>query len=1155
MAVAGRWGIQIVLCLNLAMLMSCLRQSTSQSTTDCEYVKKDYTQFPSLYQTHGRDVSTVAKAFILENANDTCAVNVTQLINFYDFPVDRIVAAMFVFACKKPLHIELTNVDALQDKFYNVVGYFQVQGCSFDTESLQLFSDAFDMRVVTLSGVPMYDTSNCSVTTKRGLLKNAVALSIDKTPVNDNKDVLDFMAGPEVFPEMRELSILHLGWEKLSPGMMHTFPFLESLEVPNNNFTKPPREFPWNDAISYLPRNLSRSRFFQSQYSLALHIDIQPNVYRRFYNLDNNNIRSLRGYQFHGILHMISLNNNSLQDIDEKCFRQVSDLQNICLADNKLTSLPATLFLGLTSLRHLDIHNNLIQELPDGLFDDSPNLVYVNLASNRISSLRKRLFVKLLNLETLFLDRNNIVVINEASFPLHSIALRHIGLCSNPLRQIPKITFYIRSLRRIDLQNTSITLTNFSGQLEELDSNSLLESIIESSSDTNADIFTRPSRLREIDLSESDIQGIDLSGNISKECKLKLIILLIHFHFNLHNNPLRCDCRIIPLMEIIQQYRQNATITPNDYFFREWACVTPQELNGRTLLEVKEEETYCRVNFSSCPVNCLCYERTSSHVIIVDCRDTDMMSLPLSLPEGVLDLWFQRNNITRIETRNYLPRVRTLSLTSNQINQVDRDAVLQLNIIENIHLSSNNLIGLPEQIQYLHLTELTITDNPFSCDCHSLWMRSWVERNKDVVLDSSVVTCNTQLGTARPLIKVPTSEFVCKNDFDAKKHVIIPATVSSLSLSLVISLIAFVCIYRLEVKVFLYIYLGIRPFDKVNRLGKKPIDLVVIHSPSTQTWVTEKVLRIAERKNRHELHIFDICGDCVAGFAFQDNIACLVENTRKVLVVLSKDFLHDTKLQMAWTEIKRRIPDHGIGFIQFVTDNVLTSDVPDSEMASVMKHTRYLGTQERFIRNKLFYYMPPSRTHNDLHDRPVLQSLLENRNRSNPDSLQNNNSSLFLGYSEDILAFIITTMCPQLHRCGYPLCIPDKDFVLGAAKEENILRAVSTSLHTLFIVSENTFVDEWSLFTFRAAAQRSLREKYNHLIVVLMCNINTESVQDEELRHYLKSHVTLNVDDEHFLRKLSLSVRQTRSSTTQANGYVLGRKNRDISLTDVAIKM
>ncbi|XP_033760689.1 protein toll-like, partial [Pecten maximus] len=678
------------------------------------------------------------------------------------------------------------------------------------------------------------------------------------------------------------------------------------------------------------------------------------------------------------------------------------------------------------------------------------------------------------------------------------------------------------SLRSVDLRNTTITLASFSAFLRHLNPSLFGASIVESSSDSQFNILKPPKEMKKIDLTGSSVRVVNPGVNLDHQVTQILLAVLIHYHINLDQNPLSCSCDIIPLINFVHKHVQNGTFSRSDYFFTEWKCISPQEFIGRQQLLVKEEETYCRVNVSSCPVNCLCYERTSSHVIIVDCRDTDMMSLPLSLPEGVLDLWFQRNNITRIETRNYLPRVRTLSLTSNQINQVDRDAVLQLNIIENIHLSSNNLISLPEQIQYLHLAELTITDNPFSCDCHSLWMRSWVERNKDVVLDSSVVTCNTQLGTARPLIKVPTSEFVCKNDFDAKKHVIIPATVSTLSISIVLCLVVLACIYRLELKVFLYIYVGIRPFDNKKTLQKKMFDLTIIHSSNTQEWVNTNLLPLQESNG---ITLIDICKDFIAGFSIQDNITCVVEQTRQVMFVLSEDFLNDERLQMAWAVSKDRIVDSGVGFMLFVTESLSVSDIPDSDMAFLMNKTHCLTTKERFIKSKLLYIMEFEKSPTDKYIEPDLRSIIERRNLNLCQAQTEKSSDIFLTYSDEGRPFACHELYPHLQEMGYDVSMPDKDFIPGVAKDENILTYLKASYHTLFIMSTVNFDDEWAVFTFREALQRSRREKYNHLIVVRNGNVHRSTIVDEELRHYLQSHVTLRSDDEDFERNLRRSIR------------------------------
>ena len=62
-------------------------------------------------------------------------------------------------------------------------------------------------------------------------------------------------------------------------------------------------------------------------------------------------------------------------------------------------------------------------------------------------------------------------------------------------------------------------------------------------------------------------------------------------------------------------------------------------------------------------------------------------------------------------------------------------------------------------------------------------------------------------------------------------------------------------------------------------------------------------------------------------------------------------------------------------------------------------------------------------------------------------------------------------------------------------------------------------LDEWSLFTFRTAYEKSLRERSNHLIVVIKDEVASDKM-DKEVRQYLRSYVSLNANDRWFEQKL-----------------------------------
>lgn len=108
---------------------------------------------------------------------------------------------------------------------------------------------------------------------------------------------------------------------------------------------------------------------------------------------------------------------------------------------------------------------------------------------------------------------------------------------------------------------------------------------------------------------------------------------------------------------------------------------------------------------------------------------------------------------------------------------------------------------------------------------------------------------------------------------------------------------------------------------------------------------------------------------------------------------------------------------------------------------------------------------------------------------------------------------------PVLDEIGYTLWLPDRDFIPGASKEENILKAIDSCLHTLFFVSENHLLDEWSVFTFRTAFEKSLRSKSNHLIVILSENVDINEL-DEEIKNLVSTHVILQIGEEWFVQKL-----------------------------------
>ena len=95
-----------------------------------------------------------------------------------------------------------------------------------------------------------------------------------------------------------------------------------------------------------------------------------------------------------------------MNGLPDELFAGLSDLQQLLLANNELTTLPSRLFSGLTSLQELMLNRNELRTLPDSLFSGLPQLNTLNLSSNRLRQLPKGIFIGLSMLETLDLSRN-----------------------------------------------------------------------------------------------------------------------------------------------------------------------------------------------------------------------------------------------------------------------------------------------------------------------------------------------------------------------------------------------------------------------------------------------------------------------------------------------------------------------------------------------------------------------------------------------------------------------------------------------------------------------------------------------------------------------------------------------------------------------------
>ncbi|KAL3847368.1 hypothetical protein ACJMK2_018290 [Sinanodonta woodiana] len=1077
-------------------------------------IRQDYDQFES----NGVPMKSITQyRFLGDQTRSECVMDTTDVIQRYNFTQEVQVGYTIVECRKKPIYVTFTPYYA--QKHTNVVGYLRFQNCNTSLDSITHFAMAVSFRVTILRQTLLTGSLDKQLISQYQDLRNLTAIWFEnyQNPPPNFADILSFT---NMLPEIGEVIFRNMSWETLPEFIQRTFTNLQTLDIPYNRFTVPP-SFPWTEQVLTLPQNLSRTVYFQNQYLEAYHLDIPPNIFRRYLNLNFNQIQDLRTYTFRGFLQMLTLKGNRLTHLANSTFN-LTGLQHLDLSENQLLRLPRGVFQNMNTLLHLDISYNRLRQLVAGTFDDLVNLKYLYLANNSITDLEKGIFSKLRNLTEIHLEGNLISFIDTNALPIDSVVLNQVDLSQNPLTSVPEFVFWIRSLQLVKLKNTQISFKGFDEMLNYMPIVNLIRTLVHSVSSSEINIQEKGDFLRIIDLSNSKVENMFIAS-MSDDLRQKFILILQHYKFVLDGNPIRCNCKILPVQTFILGLVANKTIHGDEYYFKEWRCTDPVELNARLLMNVTKEETYCPTNISGCPEDCSCYERSISRNIIVDCRRRNLYELHQLMPKGELELWYSGNAITSLVDREYLAFVVVLDLRENKLNHIDPNAVGRFFHIKHLRLDSNLLDSLPKEVAAIEWVHLTLQNNPYKCDCTTLWMKEWIIQHKSAIYDWDNIKCNNKDSGGLEFVFVPNEEFVCEHSdspFDSIRNVIIPSVSTSITVCFLLALSIIIYTYRLECKVFMYIYLGLHPFDRDADNSEEEVDALIVHSGMLTDWVMKNIVDILEGQD-YNFMICDMARDFVIGFSFQENLTHIVRHSKRMLLLISEDWKTDHEtFKVTWNIALEKIKESKSNYGIIISHGIKPKQIKDKTLLRYLTQGRFIDSGNRLFVEKVLYSMPIKTNNNHGRRRkPNAKTLIQRELSIKEDHVENNMVHVFISYSDQDLEFVTKELAPELERSGYRLCLPDRDFIPGASKEENILKAIDVSLRTVFVLSGPHIKDEWSLFTFRSACEKSLREKTNHLIVIVRDDIDLDTM-DEEVKYYLKTYVSLHIDDRWFWSKL-----------------------------------
>ncbi|KAK3607113.1 hypothetical protein CHS0354_014264 [Potamilus streckersoni] len=462
-------------------------------------------------------------------------------------------------------------------------------------------------------------------------------------------------------------------------------------------------------------------------------------------------------------------------------------------------------------------------------------------------------------------------------------------------------------------------------------------------------------------------------------------------------------------------------------------------------------------------------------LVVKDCRLRKLYELHHLMPKGELELWYRGNAITSLMDRGYLAFVAILDLRENKLNHIDPNAVGRFLHIKDLRLDSNLLDSLPKEVMKIEWVHLTLQNNPYKCDCTTLCMKEWIIKNKYSIYDWEDIKCNNKDNGGLEFVFVPDEEFVCDNSesqFDSIRNVVISSVSTAITM-----------------------------------------DALIVHSGMLTDWVMQNIVDVLKGRD-YNFRICDMARDFVIGFSFQENLTQIVRHSKRMLLLVSEDWkTGDEKLKVTWNIAQEKIKESKSNYVIIISHGIKPQQIKDK--------TLFIDSGNRLFVEKVLYSMPikTDNKHGQWRRKPNAKTFIQREFSIKEDHVDDNRIHVFISYSDQDLHFVTKKLAPELERRGYRLCLPDRDFIPGASKEENILKAIDVSLRTVFVLSGPLIKDEWSLFTFRSACEKSLRKKTKHLIVIVRDDGDLNTI-DEEVKHYLKTYVSLHVEDRWFWSKL-----------------------------------
>ncbi|CAC5412113.1 unnamed protein product [Mytilus coruscus] len=754
--------------------------------------------------------------------------------------------------------------------------------------------------------------------------------------------------------------------------------------------------------------------------------------------LSHNAISHIESHAFQGLrlINKLDLTGNQLKTLHPLTLNSMPETYLLNISYNQLNHFPD--LHNLTKLFVLDLRHNRISKLDNGSFAGLPNLAGINLSWNKLTALRRNVFQNSRSLELLQVSNNDIEVIEVGAFKNMS-KLKWVLLKHNNIKNIAYVFTNMLSLLQLDLGYNKIDGPIHAGHfynsfaLQQIILNNNHVTSIAGAA------FSKFLHLEIVDLRYNNISSLQPYNIKFSPFTTPPPVFYFRgnrFNCDCHISWMRqCLNRWTESCKGLEIDEFEFLLCYNGYKIRKFSLIKNAQLENM-LCEFEDpcvgicdccQSLSCNCRMA-CPTNCTCLMSFNHQNGIVDCSNKRITNVTENIPSIAKTFYLDGNDLVYITSSIFsgLYQLKTLYLNKSGIEIVKPTAFVNLTKLENLYLNENSLscvdiellnglvslkllqlehnriafiaddafkgitnlevlrlvynklVSLPYGFteSMVTLKYLTLSNNPWSCDCNNLHdLKEITYELADVIKDRHDMYCfvnNTKnesfaIGSKQHVVELdywsicPNQSVIFQNRTIEKHREVlnykeVQALTSTLVLLVLVIIIStLVFMNRTLLQVVMYNKFGIRLFS-VKHEENKMYDAFVSYSHKDEGFVVPELVQRLENKDGYKLclHFRDFpIGACIA-----DSIIQSVEDSSRTIMIVSNNFLDSEWCQYEFQTAHHSVlRDKSQKIILILMENIDPSKL-DPELKLYMKTKTYLQRTDPWFWEKLEFALP-----------------------------------------------------------------------------------------------------------------------------------------------------------------------------------------------------